>query len=102
MYSQLHVHNYTYVLYYTMYMYKFLMRDEKKEASKVKQTNKAKQHSAPKADVHVHMSVTSDLLVCVLGIVQTFCHSLLYSKHSRTRVQPWVAGEGDGRGHEIT
>ena len=36
-----------------MTLYMFLMRDEKeerkKEASKVKQTNKAKQHSTPKA-----------------------------------------------------
>ena len=37
-----------YTLIHNCGLYMFLMRDEKKEASKVKQTNKAKQHSTPK------------------------------------------------------
>ena len=40
---------FTYTHSTCIYMYMFLMRDEKEEASKVKQTNKAKQHSTSKA-----------------------------------------------------
>ena len=42
------MHTCTFIHYMYMQVDMFLMRDEK-EASKVKQTNKAKQHSTPKA-----------------------------------------------------
>ena len=57
------------------------MRDEKEEASKVKQTNKAKQHSTPKAVTfpkknelpHVHVC---SVLLCLVYLFDLACFFL--------------------------
>ena len=40
--------------------------------------------------VHVHVYMTSDLLVSVCLVLHVLCYSSHNTKHCRTGIQPWV------------